>query len=164
MNTNYNGTNTLDEAGIKEDDALYKQKENEQKSIDGENNLKQKYGHRDDDDLQLMDEQDSQQENQEHQEQFRQIGQSRENQGSQNRDFNQSGQANQERDSPNGLRDLQEEGEGQHLSGYNIAKSDGRDFETQDDVERNNGDPHPEKQVDEFYQRYGQEDPLDKQL
>lgn len=162
MTTNYNGTNTLDEAGIKEDDALYKQTENEQKSKNGENNLQQKYGHRDDDDLPLMDGQGSQRENQEHQEQFRQIGQSGETQGSQNRDLNQTGQADQERASPNGQRDLQEEG--QHLSGYNIAKSDGQDFQTQEDVERNNGDPHPEKQVDEFYQRYGQEDPLDKQL
>ncbi|MBT2657857.1 hypothetical protein J7E81_21890 [Bacillus sp. ISL-18] len=162
MTTNYHGTNTLDEAGIKEDDTLYKQTENEQKSMNGENNLQQKYGHRDDDDLPLMDGQSSQRENQEHQEQFRQIGQSRETQGSQNRDLNQTGQANQERASQNGQRDLR--GEGQHLSGYNIAKSDGQDFQTQEDLERNNGDPHPEKQVDEFYQRYGREDPLDKQL
>ncbi|MEH7096011.1 hypothetical protein [Neobacillus vireti] len=145
MTTNYNGTNTLDEAGIKEDDTLYKQTENEQKSMKSENNLQQKYGHRDDDDLPLMNGQNSQRENQAHQEQFRQIGQSRDHP-----------------DSQNGQRDLQEQG--QHMSGYNIAKSDGRDFQTQEDVERNNGDPHPEKQVDEFYQRYGQEDPLDKQL
>lgn len=159
MTTNYTKTNTLDEAGIKDDDTLYKQKENEQNSMNSENNLQQRNGHQDDD-LPFMDRQGSQQGNQEHQEQFRQIGQSRDNQGSQNSDLN--GQANHERASQNDQRDLQEQG--QHLSGYNIAKSDGRDFQTQDDVERNNGDPHPEKQVDEFYQRYAQDDPLDKQI
>ena len=142
----------LEEAGLNGDDTLYKRNENEQKSKNGENDMQQKYGHRDDD-FPLMDGLNSQQENQE---QFREIGQ----QGSKNRSLDQNRQAgNDQRGRPE---------QGQQLSGYNIAKSDGGDLQPEgqagNDLEKNSRDPNPEKQVDEFYQRYGQDDPLEKQI
>ncbi|HSU79620.1 MAG TPA: hypothetical protein VLK78_04335 [Candidatus Angelobacter sp.] len=146
----------LQDAQLNGDDTLYKRKENEQKSVNGENDLQQKYGHRDEG-LSIMDGQSSEQANQE---QFRQIGQSRDGQGSQNRGLDQNRQAgNDQRGHPE---------QGLHLSGYNIAKSDGEEFQPEgqagNDLGKKSRDPNPEKQVDEFYQRYGQEDPLDKQI
>ncbi|MCM3730003.1 hypothetical protein M3226_31530, partial [Neobacillus cucumis] len=150
----------MEEAGMKTDDALYK---NEQTSRNDERDLKQKYGHRDDG-LTFMDGQSSQQGNQQRQEQFRQNGQSGESQTWQNDNLHQNGQEANGRGSQNGQRSRGEPG--QHLSGYNIAKIDDRDLQQEGNGElrQKNGDSHPEKQVDEFYQRYGQEDPLDKQI
>ncbi|MDR4950011.1 hypothetical protein [Neobacillus cucumis] len=146
MAKNYAEPKNMEEAGMKGDDALYK---NEQTSRNDEKELKQKYGHRVDD-LSVMDGQNAQARNQE---QFRQNGQSCQEDGR-----NQNGQDG------NVQRERGEQG--QHLSGYNIAKSDGRDLQQEgsEELRKKNGDSHPEKQVDEFYQRYGQDDPLDKQI
>jgi hypothetical protein len=150
MAKNYAEPKNMEEAGMKSDDALYK---NEQTTGNDEKALKQKYGHRDDE-LPVMDGQNSQQGNQERQEQFRQNGQSSENQTCQNDEQYQNGQ--RDRGGP-----VQ-----QQLSGYNIARSDGQDLQQEgfEELRKKNEDFHPEKQVDEFYQRYGQDDPLDKHI
>ena len=146
----------LEEAQLNGDDTLYKRKENEQKSMNDENDLQQKYGHRDNG-LSFLDEQSSEQENQER---FREIGQSRDSQGSQNRGLDQNSQGgNDQRGHPE---------QGLQQSGYNIARSDGGELQPEGqanhDIRKKSRDPNPEKQVDEFYQRYGQDDPLDKQI
>ncbi|MBM7652650.1 hypothetical protein [Neobacillus cucumis] len=151
MAKSYAEPTNMEEAGMKGDDALYK---NEQTSGNDEKELKQKYGHRVDD-LPVMDGQNAQARNQE---QFRRNGQSSESQTCQEDERNQNGQDG------NGQRERGEQG--LHLSGYNIAKSDGRDLQQEgsEELRKKNGDSHPEKQVNEFYQRYGQDDPLDKQI
>jgi hypothetical protein len=160
MAKNYAEPQNMEEAGMKTEDALYK---NEQTTRNNECDIKQKYGHRDDE-LPLMDGQSSQQGKQQRQEQFRQNGQSGETKTWQNDDRYQDGQEGNGQGSQSGQRDRGEPS--QQLSGYNIAKSDGRDLQQEgnEELRKKNGDSHPEKQVDEFYQRYGQEDPLDKQI
>ncbi|WP_160724155.1 hypothetical protein [Bacillus sp. USDA818B3_A] len=123
----------MEEAGMKTDDALYK---NEQMGNDKD--LQQKDGNRQ---ANWMDAQNSQQGNREHQEQFRQNGQS------------------------GGARSSEDEQEPEHqFYGYNIVRDDDQDGRLTNNFEEKNKnrDPNPEKQVDEYFQRYNQDDPLEK--
>ncbi|MEH7120188.1 hypothetical protein V7128_22600 [Neobacillus vireti] len=146
----------MEEAGMKSDDALYKNEEITQKRNNG---IQQRYEDRDAG-LLLMEEQGSQQGNQKHQEQFSQIGQSRETLG-----YPRSGQ-DQNGQSCSSQQGRQEQN--LHLSGYNIAKSSESDLQ-QEGQENNNlrkkgKDSNSEMGINEFYQGYGQDDPLEKRI
>ncbi|PLS07975.1 hypothetical protein [Neobacillus cucumis] len=112
MAKNYTDTKDMEQAGIKEDDVLYKNR-----TMDDERDLSNKYGHRQD-------------------------------------------------DLPSDVLSSQEDRQEpeRQMAGYNIARSDEQDDDPNNELRKKNKDPNPEKQVDEFYQRYGQDDPLEKQI
>lgn len=155
MTQNNTQPKNMEEAGMKSDDALYK---NEEISEKRNNGIQQRYEDRDAG-LLLMDENRSQQGNQKHQEQFTQIGQSRDHLGYPTNGQDRNGQ------SCNSQQGRQEQN--LHLSGYNIAKTDDSDLQQEgqeNNLRKKGKDSSSEMGINEFYQGYGQEDPLDKSI